>query len=149
VTPNNDEIEVGDTIRINTEKMLVTAKPTGTTCTITRAQENTYAYEHGIGQVADYAFNIYIQEKATTDSNGQVEYAGGDKSAIATKMSSQIGAGTINSLNSGTFTMKVYKDGYETYQAPMEISGFNGIDCGIKLRNSLTQGRDDMGDAFK
>ena len=135
VTPNNNELSVGDTIKLGAEKIEIISKPSATTCELEFGKQGTTFHEHGADGYG-CAFNLYKPVIPQTNASGVIEYNGtGTVSAVATNMSWQTAGGTIYSVPSGAFTLTITKSGYETYKAPIIISGYNGIDIQIKLKN--------------
>ena len=153
-------LSAGDYFRLSSEEMKVTSVTTTKIVVVTRGVNGTGNIIHaGHGnattQTTDHQF-LAIAEIASTDSSGEIEYATGSngKNAIVQEMASFSGGIGIQSPLAGShvtytsFILELYKEGYETYKAPIDLSGFSGKDLQIKLRNSPTPGRDEMGADF-
>ena len=144
-------MSVGDYFRLGVEEMKVLTVPSSTQVTMSRAQNGTVARKHKTATI------LAVSELATTDSNGEIAYEsrGNGKNAVFQETAEFTGTSGVLPPITGThitytdFILKVQKDGYETYKQPIDLSGYEGIDCGIKLRHSPTPGRDDMSEEFR
>ena len=138
-------LSVGDSFRLSSEEMIVLTVPTASTVTVTRGANGTANIIHAShGNSSSSGVNpdhqlLAIAELGMTDSNGQIEYAssGNGKNAVVQETASFQPGGQISGshVTYTDFILKVYKAGYETYQASIDMSGTTGIDCGIKLKN--------------
>lgn len=146
VTDGTD-FTVGDMIRIDTEKMLVTNISTNT-LTVTRGQEGTTAVAitagSGAGQRKVYVCDNTIQ----TDANGQItEYN------IVRYMNRQ----NVDLVNYNPFTLVVSKDGYADIKQFVYFGSASSaqsyktdkVNMQVKLMHSVSAGRDAMGDEFR
>jgi hypothetical protein len=97
--------------------------------------------------------NIYdatdtLLATATTDANGDITQQ--DITVgyyVLSPLDYTAGDGYIKKTTTNPITIKIFKDGYETYSHTSSLLEKTALT--IKLRHSLSQGRDEMAEAFK
>jgi len=142
------QFAAGDVIRIDIETMTVSSIASDT-LTVVRGQEGTTANHITNGIINR---RIFKQTKSVkTDSNGDIV-----EQAISRHNRVIGGGATAVNYYHLPFTLIIQKSGYETYKAPLYLGTWTGqsyktdaAKLQIKLRNSLSPGRDSMADTFK
>lgn len=139
------EMTAGDKIRIGCEIFNVASVLTGTTASLNRAKYGTTKHRHNFSTA-----NVYLAGKATTDSNGEINYdSTGNYYAVPHNMAYKIfGAGVVQ-LPTTAHNLIISKAGYETRNLPITISGKEGIDWVREIYHSPSAGRGAMGEAFR
>jgi hypothetical protein len=146
---DNSSLSPNDYILIGGEVMKVnTVDGGGEDITVDRAQEGTYACSYGAG------INVYKKTIPQTAASGIVmlsDYGAFKYHPVIFECSSIEGGSAVRQYTRNNFTLKAYKEGYETYTikkivcSRTELADLAAKTFTIKLRNTPTPGRDEMG----
>ena len=149
-------LSAGDVICFEVERAEIT-NIAGNVLTIDRAIHDSVATR--FSKISLNNTQIYKEvDSVQTDSNGEIAQQS-LRRYVNYSYSSSTNAfvNTENKYNLNPFIITIYKDGYETYTQKFVLGSdttaesfkTDAINWRIKLRNSLSQGRDNMAEAFK
>lgn len=134
-------------IRIGTERMYATKTndAVSTTIFVVRGQEGTIGHRFRL-----IGAKIWKSDVAITGSNGKIFHEGltvngVTRGAVCYESTNQIYTGSTVYTAYNPFVIKFYKQGYETQKFKLMIAGKVGYNIIIKMRHSVSQGRDEMG----
>jgi hypothetical protein len=144
-SPNNTDISVGDVIRLLDGKYLVTNKPSATGLTVTQNYEGS---TNRMAAAQD-CWAIYKKGSVTTDSSGFTGEYRVMWNAYMSKDDTYGGAEYHYNYSKNPFRFQFSKAGYETVELVKTIGRAEGYKFSIKMRNSLSLGRDSLNNNFK